>query len=347
MTVKHDDTPAAYRVLPPPSESDCLSCGFESEDREGMRPTTERLLLNARGALNKGDVRLAIDCLDRLLQIDPDNLRALIEKGALLYRIGKVETALGCFAAARQIAPDDELVLTNLAVALGDAGKPHEAVIAFRRVLELYPGNLHVHHQLRRLISTIVPFWHVRMLNDAKRNDAFESAIRAALDKEGRHAHILDIGAGSGLLSMMAARAGATNVVTCEKIPVIAEQAERIVALNGFEKQIRVIRKNSNQINLGRDIDSRADILISEIISSDLLAENVLDTFQDAHSRLLRKGATIIPRAATAVGCLAESEVLHKYAFVGDVSGFDISPFTELSAATSGAWNNGIVAPVG
>ena len=61
------------------------------------------------------------------------------------------------------------------------------------------------------------------------------------------------------------------------------------------------------------------------------MAENVLDTFQDAHLRLLREGATVIPRAATAVGCLVESEVLDKYAAVNVVSGFDVSPFAELA----------------
>ena len=73
------------------------------------------------------------------------------------------------------------------------------------------------------------------MLNDTTRNDAFERAIKAAVAREGRHARILDIGAGSGLLSMMAARVGASNIVACERVPIIAEAAERIVALNGLD----------------------------------------------------------------------------------------------------------------
>jgi type II protein arginine methyltransferase len=185
---------------------------------------------------------------------------------------------------------------------------------------------------MRRLTSFMVPFWHIPMLNDARRNDAFELAIRKAVAKEGPDARILDIGTGSGLLSMMAARAGARNIVTCEKVPVIAETAGRIIAANGHERQIRVVNKSSSRIVVGEDIGARADILISEILSSDLLAEDVLSTFEDAHARLLRQGATIVPRAATAVGCLVESDVLSNYAFVGDVSGFDISPFGALAA---------------
>ena len=47
--------------------------------------------------------------------------------------------------------------------------------------MKFNPENLYVRHQLRRLISIIVPFWHARMLNDTTRNDAFQRAIQAAI----------------------------------------------------------------------------------------------------------------------------------------------------------------------
>jgi hypothetical protein len=101
--------------------------------------------------------------------------------------------------------------------------------------------------------------------------------------------------------------------------------------LNRFDDRIKVINKASTELIVDKDLDGRADILVSEIISSDLLAENVLDTFEDAHARLLREEATIIPCAATAIGCVVGSTALDKYAFVNEVSGFDISPFAALS----------------
>lgn len=308
-----------------------FSGGSAQEDQHRLRSTIEGLSALARVAINKGDTQGAFQCFDMLLQIDPDSPSVLVDKGALLYRLGKIEDALAVLETAHKIAPDDELVLINLAIALAESGRRNEAVVAFRRVLQLHPQNLYAKHQLRRLTSVIVPFWHVRMLNDKKRNEAFEAAIRIAIERFGTSARVLDIGSGTGLLSMMAARAGATNVVTCERVPAIAELAKQIVVLNRFDDRVRVVGKDSSQLELGKDIDGPVDVLISEIISSDLLAENVLDTFQDAHSRLLRKNATVIPRAATAVGCLIESAVLSKYTSVGDVSGFDVSPFAELS----------------
>jgi tetratricopeptide (TPR) repeat protein len=290
------------------------------------------LLLLARVVAKQGNLEAAIGHLNTMLELAPKNLDGLIEKGALLHRTGRAEEAAECFQLARSVAPENALVLTNLAVALADSGRRQEALTEFRRILQMQPDNIYVRHQMRRLVSSMVPFWHIPMLNDARRNDAFEQAIRAAIEKAGRDALVLDIGTGSGLLSMMAARAGARKIVTCERVAVIAETAERIIASNGYETQISILNKASTQIVVGQDIEARADLLISEILSSDLLAEDVLATFEDAHARLLRPGATIIPRAATAVGCLAESKVLSDYAFVGDVSGFDISTFGALSA---------------
>ncbi len=113
-------------------------------------------------------------------------------------------------------------------------------------------------------------------------------------------------------------------------IPVIAEAAERIV--NGYEKQIRVVGKSSSRMVVGKKNEARADVLISEILSSDLLAEDALNTFEDADARLLRPERQVIPRAATAVGCLVENELLSQYAFVGEVAGFDVSALSALSA---------------
>ena len=112
---------------------------------------------------NEGDAGRAANVGEISSQQELD---ALIKKGSSLHRLGKTDDAIACFEAARRIAPDRELVLTNLAVALADSGLRHDAVVVFRRILKFNPENLYVRHQLRRLISIIVPFWHARMLND-------------------------------------------------------------------------------------------------------------------------------------------------------------------------------------
>ncbi|OAN58364.1 tetratricopeptide repeat protein [Sphingomonas sp. TDK1] len=292
----------------------------------GYRPADVLpLLAGILGRLSRPEDALA--AWDALLGIQPDHAVALHEKGLTLHWLGRTAEAIATLERANRADPDNPTLIGNLAVVLADGGRNLDALRHFREALMLQPGNLHLRHQMRRLGSGSVPFWHIPMMNDAPRNDAFEAAIQAAIRARGTAARVLDIGAGSGLLSLMAARAGAQQVVACEMEPMIAEMAQQIVARNGYAARITVHARPSTELAIGAELDAPADILVSEILSSDLLTEKVLDTFEDAHRRLLAADAVVIPRVASAMGCLVASENLADYAFVGDVSGFDLSPF--------------------
>lgn len=284
-------------------------------------------ILGLRGANEE-----ALEMWDRLLAIHPAHAIAYHEKGLIYSRMGHRDLAIDALRASCAADPANPLSANNLAVMLADAGRKQEALDQFRRALELQPDNIHIQHQINRLCAEMVPFWHIPMLNDTRRNDAFEAAIIAAMAIAGPSARVLDIGTGSGLLSMMAARAGAKSVTACEMVPVIAETARAIIADNGYSDTITVHTAPSTDLHVGVHLEERADILVSEILSSDLLTERVIDTFEDAHARLLKPDAIIIPRAAAAIGCLVESKVLADYVFVDKVSGFDVSRFGALAA---------------
>lgn len=278
-----------------------------------------------------GETERALSYWQELLVHDPQHYVGLLEAGTILHGLKRFDEAIRLLEKASARVPGDRLALNNLAIACYDAGRHHQALEFFRQLAQLEPANPLREHQVRRVTSALVPFWHIPMLNDAPRNRAFEAAIRQAIAERGPHARILDIGSGSGLLSMMAARCGAIDITTCEVVPVIAETARRIIEANGFADRITIINKLSTELVMGEDLDGPADILISEILSSDLLAEHVLPTFEDAGKRLLKPDAIVIPRRVTAVGCLAESELLSRYCTVGDVSGFDVSAFNPLA----------------
>ena len=127
--------------------------------------------------------------------------------------------------------------------------------------------------------QSIIPRWHFAMLNDVDRNHAFETAIKYVVHP---NSTVLDIGAGSGLLAMMAARHGASYVTSCEMIQPIAHIAQKIIAINGFQDQIKIVPKKSDELIVGLDLPKRADLLITETVDCGLVGEGILPIIRHA-----------------------------------------------------------------
>ena len=176
------------------------------------------------------------------------------------------------------------------------------------------------------ITSEIVP-WHFPMMNDNVRNDAYEKALKTALKNGGV---VLDIGSGSGLLSMMAARHGASKVTTCEEVSMVAEKAKIIIKRNGFSEKIDVINKLSTNLVIGADLE-RADILVTEIFDNGLLGEYAFVAIEHAKNHLLKPNAQLIPSGARVYAMCVESEEIYKNHRVETISNFDLSPFNQFS----------------
>jgi protein arginine N-methyltransferase 7 len=174
-----------------------------------------------------------------------------------------------------------------------------------------------------------VPGWHFPMMNDDRRNDAYATAIKTTI-RQGDL--VLDIGTGSGLLAMMAARAGAKHVVACEELALVAHKAQEIIANNHLQKMITVLPKRSTHLVMGIDLPAPADVLITEIFDAAFLGENLKEALIDASGRLVKPGARVIPMAGKIYVGLLESRAVHQQYAVGKVQEFDLSPYNEFSA---------------
>ncbi len=246
--------------------------------------------------------------------------------GAVLKQLGRTEEALVAFHRALELKPDYADALNNLGVLYRDAKNTDAAIAAFQKAVDLNPDQPQAKANLRSAYRDVVPAWHFAMMDDHSRNDAYEAALRRGAPGK----RVLDIGTGSGLLAMMAARAGASAVTTCEAVGLIANRARLIVARNGLEGRVTVIGKPSTELVVGRDVPERAEVLVTETFASGLIGEGIVETLEHAHRHLLTPGATIIPAGGSVMGYLAGGDTLKGMLFVDRIAGFDLSPFNDL-----------------
>lgn len=135
---------------------------------------------------------------------------------------------------------------------------------------------------------------HVRMLNDRRRTSCFLAGIAEVVSPGDI---VVDIGTGTGVLAIAAARAGAEHVYAIEAT-AIGEAAQAVFEANGLTDRITLLREWSTRI----DLPERADVLISEVIGNEPLGENVLETITDARRRLLKPKARMVPHKVRIFG---------------------------------------------
>lgn len=128
---------------------------------------------------------------------------------------------------------------------------------------------------------------HLAMLNDKLRTDSFISGLQETV-KQGDI--VLDIGTGTGVLAIAAARAGAKKVYAIEASGM-ADVAQATISKTEVADRITLIRGWSTQVEL----PEKADVLVSEILGNDPFDENILQTFRDARKRLLNFHPRILP----------------------------------------------------
>jgi len=127
------------------------------------------------------------------------------------------------------------------------------------------------------------------MLLDAQRTGAYHRGItHNRADFEGKA--VLDVGAGSGILSLFAAQAGARKVYAVEGTPS-AEYARRLVAANGMQDRVEVVRARLDVLEL----PEKVDIIISEPWGFFLFHERMVEAFVLARDRFLKPGGRMFP----------------------------------------------------
>lgn len=177
------------------------------------------------------------------------------------------------------------------------------------------------------------------MVRDEVRNNIFYDAIAEAVRTKGNDSIMIEAGAGSGLLSMMAADLGVSNILAVEASSTMFLIAKQVLRRNNFSI---TTSSTSDLIKSGKDKDKRksrfksktkptinlvegyfedlqlghkyltgpADIFVSETFDSSLIGEKFLSILSHTKAaKLLKSDVVVVPHAATVMVQLLESKV--------------------------------------
>jgi protein arginine N-methyltransferase 3 len=170
---------------------------------------------------------------------------------------------------------------------------------------------------------------HREMIEDRVRTEGYRDFIEKNADVFAGKT-VLDVGCGTGILSLFCARAGAKKVFAVDNSG-IAVRAKEIIAKNGYGDRIEVIQGRIEDFNTQRLIGKeKVDIIISEWMGYGLLFEGMLDSVLRARDMYLKPEGILVPSHCNIrLAPIADAEWVAQSTgenFWKDVYGFDFAP---------------------
>lgn len=166
---------------------------------------------------------------------------------------------------------------------------------------------------------------HEDMLRDTVRTGCYMKAILNNANLfEGKT--VLDVGSGTGILSLFAAQAGAKKCIGIECCE-IAIFATRIAEENGYGDVITYVQGKVEEVELPLEEGEKVDIIISEWMGYFLIYESMLDSVLFARDKWLVKDGLIFPdHAKLYIAGIEDADYKEeKIGFWDQLWGFDFS----------------------
>lgn len=300
---------------------------------EAMPDDVQTIQLLIRCHLQRNELREAGDRLQKLLRQPSQDATTYVLTGDLYSRTGQIQQAAQAYREALRLQPDAIEALHGISLTLIGLQKLDQAREYLQQALAVAADHPDTRRNLGLLHRCMAPRWHFPMVNDIRRNDLFERAIKKVVNE---HSHVLDIGAGSGLLSLMAARAGSKHIHACESNPFLADIATRVIANNDLADVITVHACASQSLQIGKHMPQRADVILAEVFDSAVIGEGAIATYAHALSVLAQPDCITIPCRAELRGVMVASEALWHQGAVAEVNGFDLRALNDIDPGMIG-----------
>uniref|UniRef100_A0A6Q2YZU4 SH3 domain-containing protein n=1 Tax=Esox lucius TaxID=8010 RepID=A0A6Q2YZU4_ESOLU len=169
---------------------------------------------------------------------------------------------------------------------------------------------------------------HREMLSDRPRTEAYRQVILTN-SPHLRGKVVMDLGCGTGIISLFCARLAQPKAVFAVEASSIAEHTKTLVRQNGCEEVVTVFQCRAEELSL----PSRVDVLVSEWMGNCLLFEFMVESVLQSRDRWLKEGGMMWPSGATVclVPCQAGSYYAETMCFWEQLYGLDFTALQPLA----------------
>ncbi|NP_001090430.1 protein arginine N-methyltransferase 9 isoform X1 [Xenopus laevis] len=297
------------------------------------RRLISRSLQSADICLQHQDYGTAYAHLLLVLTLAPEQKEALKEMfqyslfkwAEELYALNRSQDLFNCYEQALELFPIDDVICNSMGEHLFRLGFRDEAAGYFYKALKLNPSSAEAKENFYRVANWLIERWHFIMLNDTKRNLMYRAAIQNAIQNGCKT--VLDIGTGTGILSMFAKKAGAPFVYACELSKTMYELACEIVTANQMDGHIKLLHMKSHDIQIPEHIPERVSLVVTETVDAGLFGEGIVETLIHAWKNLLLQPkpkdgrveayGKVIPSSAVIYGMAVECPEIRRHYSVG------------------------------
>ncbi|NXD08118.1 ANM9 methyltransferase, partial [Nothocercus nigrocapillus] len=259
----------------------------------GRRELISRSLQSAQHCLEDQDFGTAYAHYLLVLSLAPE-LKATVKEtfqftlfkwAEELDSLARIQDLFNCYEQALELYPNDEVICNSMGEHLFRMGFRDEAAGYFHKAVKLNPDFADAKENFYRVANWLVERWHFIMLNDTKRNltylKAIENVVRSGCKS------VLDIGTGTGILSIFAKKAGAPYVYACELSKTMYELARDVVAANNMGSEIKLFHLKSLDIEIPKHIPERVSLVVTETVDAGLFGEGIVESLIHAWEHLL------------------------------------------------------------
>ena len=164
----------------------------------------------------------------------------------------------------------------------------------------------------------------VRMMNDLARNDFYRDIIKKHVPNKS----ILEVGAGAGLLSLLALKYGARLVNTCEHNELLYEPLDGLFARTLSNDQRLVLHKKSVFDLKKSNFRTKVDVLLHELFADDVFSEDFLLSVLFA-KLFLKDTGRVVPGIVNVIARPVFAEGLKREPTIKPYDGFKFNELNE------------------